>query len=607
MKTCQSTGYFQQVPVILLLCLVSSVVFAGSALALTGNNINACFDCHGSLNDIRPLDTSPAGSLSSYRNITSGAVKGSHRTHVTNLPATLIATTCNSCHGATVTAFDHRDGRIQMEPAVAYTKTPFFNQTSVPVLGTCSTASCHSNPYGTGNVVSPTWGTVSGCASCHNSTSGVNAAFDATYGAPLTGAHNMHMATLMACNKCHSNVAKDTNTSSVHINTFINVSGYNPKQVNKHAINSGYGTCTTTLCHGSASPNWGTVTTNVACTKCHGKPAVLANYSSTNAWQSAPGYAQSAGAPYVSGVSATQPYGAHDSHLRGTSGYVAPYQIKCSDCHSIPVSGSHANRTTDFAWSNLARNVGTDYAANGVLTAGYTRPTCSTNYCHGGGFVAAVKGTGLTPSWVDTTYLPNAASAKNATDCNKCHLSPPLGSNGGGVNSAHSGMVLAALCDGCHGHNGTGPGHINGKLEAGGTSCDGCHDYDTVGTTWGTVRNKNYGGTLNKEGVGAHAKHINYIKTRWARTLNATADYSVGYGLGNAAAVCGVCHSNTVGDHSTGAPANPRSINFANGGRQFGLSAPAYNGLSNTSSTVNNKSCSNLDCHYLITPVWSAP
>ncbi len=72
MKTCQSTGYFQQAPVILLLCLVSSFVFAGSALALSGNNINACYDCHGSTDtggttgDIR-LDTIRLGFVSKYQ------------------------------------------------------------------------------------------------------------------------------------------------------------------------------------------------------------------------------------------------------------------------------------------------------------------------------------------------------------------------------------------------------------------------------------------------------------------------------------------------------------------------------------------------------------
>src|SRR6185369_13425502 len=81
MKTRQGTGYFQQAYMILLLCLVSSIVSAGSAFALTGNNIDQCYDCHGGSGDIRPLDT-PATSPASYRNITTGNFKGNHRSHM---------------------------------------------------------------------------------------------------------------------------------------------------------------------------------------------------------------------------------------------------------------------------------------------------------------------------------------------------------------------------------------------------------------------------------------------------------------------------------------------------------------------------------------------
>jgi predicted CxxxxCH...CXXCH cytochrome family protein len=512
-----------------------------------------------------------------------------------------------------------------MASGVGYNKgagtLTFLNQTSVPTMGGCSTASCHVSSYGPAYVPTPNWGTVTGCAACHNATSGAAAAFDATNGAPTTGAHSLHLTTAspaVSCGTCHTNVAKDTNTSSVHINALIDVTGY-AAPVAKHTINTGYTSTCSVVCHGSAAPIWAAPSQNVACTKCHGKPTIT-NYSSASALQAAPGYAQSAGAPYVSGVSATQPYGAHDSHLRGTSGYVAPYQIKCTDCHSIPTNSNHANGTTEFAWSNLAKNIGTSpYAANGALTPVYARPTCSINYCHGNGFVAAVKGTGLSPSWVDTNYLANQASAKNATDCNKCHMSPPTGSNGGGANSAHNAMPLTQDCSGCHGHNGSGSSHIDGTLQAGGTSCDGCHDYDTQGTTpnktWGLFKNKNYGGF--NEGNGAHAQHIEYLKTRWGGlALNPTADYTIGFGKGNAAKICGTCHTNIT--HSTSAPTAPRIINFGDGLSTVGTSAQAllfstsgtplssaYAGSSTTSSATQAKTCSNLSCHYFTTPVWS--
>jgi hypothetical protein len=83
MKTCQGTGYFQRVQLHLLLCFISSVVFASSAFAFTApNTINQCYDCHGSPttaagggNDLRPVD-------STYRNITTGGFVGNHQTHI---------------------------------------------------------------------------------------------------------------------------------------------------------------------------------------------------------------------------------------------------------------------------------------------------------------------------------------------------------------------------------------------------------------------------------------------------------------------------------------------------------------------------------------------
>ncbi|GAB4300871.1 MAG: hypothetical protein Fur0034_13990 [Desulfuromonadia bacterium] len=55
------------------------------------------------------------------------------------------------------------------------------------------------------------------------------------------------------------------------------------------------------------------------------------------------------------------------------------------------------------------------------------------------------------------------------------------------------------------------------------------------------------------EPCGAHARHIQYSKSRWGVTLNPASDI---YGTGAAAAVCGVCHSNLRGDHMgyTGQP-----------------------------------------------------
>jgi len=153
------------------------------------------------------------------------------------------------------------------------------------------------------------------------------------------------------------------------------------------------------------------------------------------------------------------------------------------------------------------------------------------------------------------------------------------------------------LCTNCHKHSGNST--YDAKAYDSPTDCNACHDYDTRngGATWGA----NPISPVN-EGFGAHAKHIQYIKARWGITLNPATDT---YGNGSAAAVCGVCHSNVLVDHTPGASGNPRSITFGgSAARQFGTAALLYNGNSSTSSSVNPKSCSNVDCHYKTSPIW---
>jgi hypothetical protein len=143
------------------------------------------------------------------------------------------------------------------------------------------------------------------------------------------------------------------------------------------------------------------------------------------------------------------------------------------------------------------------------------------------------------------------------------------------------------------------------KYGSGGTACNGCHSYDVA--DWATATH-NYGNTTAKEGIGAHAVHIAWIKINYGITLNPTSDYTAGFGTGNAAAVCGVCHSNALTDHTPGVSTNGRNISF-NGSTafQFGATLPAYNGggAYQSSSLTTPKTCSNLSCHYFTTPNWS--
>src|SRR6185369_3557787 len=262
---------------------------------------------------------------------------------------------------------------------------------------------------------------------------------------------------------------------------------------------------------------------------------IQASYSTASAVQAAPGYAGTgtdlAGQTGVitNGVSNDPQVGAHDAHLRAVNNYTSRV-VLCSDCHTVPASGAHANGTTGLVWSNLARNIGTSGtpASRGALTPTYSAGVCSANYCHGGRLAG---GANTSPAWAGTTYL--TAYAKTAANCGQCHGAPPQAAPSSFL---HPGLTIASDCAGCHGHNGSGSTHIDGILQAAGGACNGCHDYDTTGggTTWGTT---NFGGTAAMEGRGAHAKHIEYLKTRYGVTLNAASDT---FGTGNAAAVCGV-------------------------------------------------------------------
>lgn len=168
MKTCHSAGYFKQLILFLLLSLMTVFVFSGNALALTGNKINSCSDCHGErlTGDVRPVDWG-------YRNISTGGVVGNHRTHMANGAP---VTSCDNCHVKNTT-FGHRDGKISFRAdinaspaATTYLKAGglgFVNQTSNPVMtnANCSNVNCHFEK------TSPAWGsskTITNCDTCHS-------------------------------------------------------------------------------------------------------------------------------------------------------------------------------------------------------------------------------------------------------------------------------------------------------------------------------------------------------------------------------------------------------------------------------------------------------
>jgi cytochrome c len=200
------------------------------------------------------------------------------------------------------------------------------------------------------------------------------------------------------------------------------------------------------------------------------------------------------------------------------------------------------------------------------------------------------------PGWTDGAYLANSASTMNATDCNRCHQSPPFSN----PNYNHSGVTLAAnACFSCHGHDGAGATHINGILEAQGGACNSCHDYDVDPVTqdWGKSPKA-------VEGWGAHATHISHLKAISGVTLSAAADAFGGAAYNK---VCGVCHTKDTANHIMGGSPT-RSITFSDNSVTYQFSAlsgaPTYSGVAGVSSATTPKTCSNVSCHFQASPVW---
>ena len=598
----------------------SAVVAQNWGTAATGT----CGVCHS-----KAGDASPTWSVAHTKHINTYNVTGLN----TNI-------TCSSCHSGTAVGNTALQATIQ-----ARTQHPNANRDLamdtfatggvVAIAGAqgaqnCANTYCHSNgtiAAGTHTALSWTAAAFSTCAECHGNAASL-----------VTGSHNNHLAAVgVTCNSCHNATASNNTTVtsySNHVNKNVTINfnaaaasnagaTYNSNiaggsTVYQKAIGGAVGSCATTVCHGTSSPSWGSNSTSVTCTKCHGKSTVLANYSSTSGRQAAPGYAQSAGTPYTNGVSATAAYGAHDAHIRAVNQYTTR-ETSCSDCHgTLPTTSTHANGTTNFTWSNLARNVGTTFAARATLTPGYATGTCSAVYCHGdGGVFLGTQGTDTTPAWTDQAYL--TAYAKNVTNCGKCHAALPVVPA-----KDHSAIAYTAgTCNSCHGHDGNGANHIDGTLQAAG-DCNSCHDYDSVGSVWTGAPTNRYTTTgtwgtnaisAGNAGFGAHARHINYIKARLSISTALVATNQT-FGVGDNKFVCGTCHTVLEVNHNSASNPN-RSINFNDGGNMLAPSHttqqssllyltgtnPSYN--YDTTAGTGARTCSNLSCHYFTSPAWS--
>jgi predicted CxxxxCH...CXXCH cytochrome family protein len=447
MKFSNTKALTSRVLVALTLTFISLAGLPGKAEAAT------CFTCHapvGSATDIRPVE-------STYRNITTGSIRGSHAKHI---PApTLLASACNPCHGSAASGYDtkHRDGFITVTSAggIGYSKPTSFPQSGSPTLtlGSCSTASCHDNGKGV-VVATPVWGAtgVPACTACHALIPGES--------------HTKHVSTTTykkaVCADCHTGYVLGTTAAANHLNNTVevNVGSYpSPK-----AKGSAVGTCSTSYCHSSGQSADGLSATPVYASVTWGGTVVCGSCHATT----------------------TLATGTHAKHLAVDN--------NCDYCHSGAytygyASANHVNGQIEVT------SMG--YTAGGAPGNGYG--TCSTAICHGSIAPPAwgvstnndsctkCHGTGTVTVTAANKYVIAPADA-NATDKGQVSSLPKVGAHQTHLQFfnglSQQGDNAEARCVTCHGPLPTDSSHVTGmSFFGGGGTPDPTTTFNGLATT----------------------------------------------------------------------------------------------------------------------------
>jgi len=405
----------------------------------------------------------------------------------------------------------------------------------------------------------------------------------------------------MSCDNCHYTTTTDATippttviAAGAHLNRIETVSFM---AAGSYTATVGTKTCSSTVCHGTSSPKWGANTTNDTCTKCHGTGTGTVTEANRNVVAPPKDTAGGSGTATGTGLvdtTANSKIGAHQTHLQYLNG-LRPTSLdtmddRCGYCHgALPTSGNHANGSSAPSFQGLATR-------SGAMSPSYAGVTCTNTYCHnpagtGGTLNTANSGTDSSPDWTDAGYIDDAPLKTNA-NCSICHKMP--WDAGFASTYDHGTMSTSTDCSLCHGHNGSTTGtagmqHMDG-VKYGAGACNTCHGYEA--TSWATAPE------LAVEGKGAHAKHVAHLVALWGLALDPNADqFGTGASWTN---VCGVCHNN-----ATHIGATTRQISIVST-HQIGTSATSYTGVPETSSDANPKRCSNIDCHFQQTPVWSS-
>jgi len=519
---------------------------------------------------------------------------------------------CSVCHGASYTSTTvptgagtiHVDKSINLAwtgvaatPATTYSKGNTF-AAGVSAYGTCSTSYCHSTVQNATNGTNTSvtyrsavsWASTATltCAGCH-----VDEATDPTG----TGSHKVHTIATGAnidCGVCHSGYTKTASAAAAHVNGLIDLAaGFTYSQGISHPAANGYGTCSASKCHGTATVTWGGTLWSATdqCAKCHSS-AVAGGVTAA-----APFYGTSYPAKVTSN---TDPkVGAHTKHITGSDSLSAA--VNCVDCHgSVTQStATHMSGATNFVWSALAQT--------GGLTPAYTASTgeCSNVYCHGAKMPGGdTTGTNRVPIWNDS-FLP---ATLTAAGCANCHGFPPSSASGHPSVTIPAGFPTTAsigtTCS-CHSNVNTAGNsyanifvnkalHINGIVEViAGGACDSCHGYPPVsvgfrGThnNWSSARTENYPG-----GGGAHSIR-NHVSP-----LAKPAD-----GFAN----CSKCHD--AADHKMSpisfSPSQNIKVKASQRFRLENAKQTRYSSNRLDAGSHLTGTCSNSSCHFGATPKW---
>lgn len=459
--------------------LKTSVFLVLAFLAVTGQrNADAaiqCYDCHGTsaTTDYRPND-------SAYRNISTGAFKGSHKTH---MAAGATPANCAPCHGVAAASYatSHRDGFIDLaanvnaSPATGvYSKGASFAQSPNPALGTCSNVNCHFE------AVTPAWAVApfsapADCDKCHGS-------------APADGSHpatsgsgkkhgDYYGLTTGSCVKCHPDHASEWSpfahaTSAGKRALAVTFAAAPNNGFGRYTGNTNYpnylpsqspprnGTCKNLYCHSPGNkagsvdlPNttatWGG---SLTCKGCH--KADIASGS----------------------VIAS---GSHQGHVNGMGiGYT---QIKCVKCHAATVGSSmtivstanHVDKQVTVAFNNTSSAAAGSYngqpatpASPSTKAPGSAVGQCANVYCHSSG-----QGNGGT--WPPVYQTPTWGTYATG-QCGTCH----------GIQTKHddSGFgygIATPLTTGSHTKHLSfflGTGNVTAERK-----CAACHSYTLTG------------------------------------------------------------------------------------------------------------------------------